>query len=170
MQPADGHDRAMLRHRGRDIPVQMLDESAGGFEFLPAKVLRIATGDTVRIKTPAGWHEVQVVHHEETPEGFLVGVERLADVADAREFAETAPRWRDYFFLPWQGNQKEGSAVNWGAVGAGIGLIAAILLATHLFGQYKPPAKTAELIPGSREFVQSIQQGRIPGVKPSVGN
>ena len=86
---------SVLRAGRKQIPVRVLDESAGGFAVLANRHPGVGPDDVVRLCTESGWHEARVVHvcdHEsavaegepvvesEGPQ-FRVGLERLRDLA-----------------------------------------------------------------------------------------
>jgi hypothetical protein len=98
---------ALLRvGKKRQMRVQLLDESAGGFAVLADRHPGVQAGDVVRLCTESGWHEVRVVHvckhrpavaegeslgESEGPQ-FRVGFERLRDLAP-REGARCLRAW-----------------------------------------------------------------------------
>jgi hypothetical protein len=92
--PAKGQE-SVLRVGKKQMPVRVLDESAGGFAVLVDRHPGVGTDDVVRLCTESGWHEVRVVHvcehepatsdgngggeNEEAPQ-FRVGLERVRDL------------------------------------------------------------------------------------------
>lgn len=109
---------SVLRVRKKKLPVQLLDESAGGFALLADRHPGVEAGDVVRLCTESGWHEVRVVHvrkyepavAEGEPVGenggpqFRVGLERVRDLAP-REAPGGLRAWLDRLgignSLPW---------------------------------------------------------------------
>ena len=59
---ADERREGRLQIGDREIPVEILDESADGFGILLNEVLAGSIGQTVALKTDAGWTEARVMH------------------------------------------------------------------------------------------------------------
>ncbi len=108
---------SVLRVGKKQIPVQVLDESAGGFAVLVNRHPGVGPDDVVRLCTESGWHEVRVVHvckHEPAisvgsgngqnqARQFRIGLERLRDLATweaNRGFRAWFDRLRIGGFLP----------------------------------------------------------------------
>jgi hypothetical protein len=92
----DGQEKAVLKVGRRCVTVRIVDSSAGGFALASRETLKVKRGDTLRLRTIAGWHEVRVVRHELFTDGILIGVERLGDIDDSR----VQSSWLDWLFLP----------------------------------------------------------------------
>ena len=80
-----GQKQAVLKLGRKDVTVRVVDASAGGFAVASGENLAVEKGDTLLLRTSAGWHEVRVVRHESFTDGVLIGVERLNDLNDPRE-------------------------------------------------------------------------------------
>jgi hypothetical protein len=80
-----GQKQAVLKVGRKDVTVRVVDSSAGGFAIASGENLDVEKGDSLLLRTSAGWHEVRVVRHESFSDGVLLGVERLSDLDDPRE-------------------------------------------------------------------------------------
>jgi hypothetical protein len=98
-----GLEQAVLKVGRKKVTVRVVDSSAGGFAVASSENLTVEKGDTLLLRTSAGWHEVRVVRHESFTDGVLLGVERLSDLDDPREFESASTRWLDSVFAPFGG-------------------------------------------------------------------
>ena len=86
-------DEATLLINGRQTPVRLIDESAGGFGVLADQCPPCQLGDEIRLNFDSAQFVVRVVYVCEVPRGnsvtggpaFRLGLERLADLAEFRE-------------------------------------------------------------------------------------
>ena len=97
----------VLQVGGVEIPVQLLDESAGGFAVLADRDPGVEVNDIVGLRTDAGWHEVRVARMSSEPTtaeagrrtdaarpGTRLGLERLRDL-EPWEASRRWMSWRD---------------------------------------------------------------------------
>jgi|GEM_PF-5040483 len=76
------HQQRGLFVLGRQrFQVLMLNASANGFAFLSPQPIQVAAGTIARLQADEAWYKVLVVRSDETDEGMVYGVERLADIA-----------------------------------------------------------------------------------------
>jgi len=91
--------QGVLKVKERELPVRMLDGSAGGFSVVTDRDPGMAVDDLLELRTPSGRFEVRVVHvRKEVPKAtngrtghapgalkFRVGLERLRDLTPSDE-------------------------------------------------------------------------------------
>lgn len=99
--------QALLKVRGRDFPVTLADQSAGGIAVEYEGRLKATVGETMRVRTCTGWTEATVVHFQVVAGTTRIGLERAGELPDPRE-----PVWS------LQGGQSRKS----------LGLLAAVLV------------------------------------------
>lgn len=80
MPPGQGEAVVLLGRK--QVTVRLVDTSAGGFALAASQKLPIAVGETLRLATTSGGHEVRVVRLESYADGVLLGVERIRDLDD----------------------------------------------------------------------------------------
>jgi hypothetical protein len=83
IQTPEHQQRGVFLLGRQRFPVLMLNASADGFAFLSPQKFGVALGTVARLQADDAWYEVLVVRSEEAEEGFLLGVERLADLKSA---------------------------------------------------------------------------------------
>jgi len=71
---------AILRLGDRETPVQLLDESSTGFAVVCDQHPGVFEGETLWIKTVAGWETVSAVSVTSDPAGVRIGLRRLNDM------------------------------------------------------------------------------------------
>jgi hypothetical protein len=72
--------QGLIRVGQRSLPVQVLDTSAGGFAVVADETVQVAPGQTLQLRTAAGWHEVRVIHADPDGFGTRLGLERVRDI------------------------------------------------------------------------------------------
>lgn len=82
--PDDGAS-AVLELGQRQLIVELIDQSAGGFAIRTAAKSRLRVGQTVKLRTNTGWCEALVVHVERVDDDLRVGLQRTGDLSDPRE-------------------------------------------------------------------------------------
>lgn len=92
-----GLEQAVLQVGRKNATVRVVDSSAGGFAVASSENLTVKKGDSLLLRTSAGWHEVRVVRHESFSDGILLGVERLSDLDDPRELECVSSGWSSTF-------------------------------------------------------------------------
>jgi hypothetical protein len=78
----EDRQHGVLRFGKRQHQVLVLNGSADGFALLVAQPIEIANGAVAQLRADDAWYKVLVVRQESTPEGYVLGVERLADIPD----------------------------------------------------------------------------------------
>jgi len=76
---------AILRLGDRETPVRLLDESSTGFAVLCDQHPGVFEGETLWLKTVAGWEAVSAVSVTSDPAGIRIGLRRLYDHSAASE-------------------------------------------------------------------------------------
>lgn len=140
MQVPAGQELAELRVGSRRIAVRLIDESAGGFAIICDHPLEVERGSTMILRTPAGWHHVQVVRVEEFSDALLLGMSRLADLDHPDDIADTKlAGWQYLCFSSLR--QKLLADGSWSVGGAAYVAIAMIGIAVGGFylAGYTPP-------------------------------
>lgn len=87
IQLPDEQQRGVFLSGKRRYPVLLLNASADGFAFLSPQTMDLAVGAVAQLQANDAWYQVQVIRTEQTEEGFLIGVERLADIQGPLESA-----------------------------------------------------------------------------------
>ncbi len=140
MQVPAGQEFAELRVGQRKLSVRLIDESVGGFAVICDHPLDVQRGTQMILRTPAGWHRVQVVRIEEFSDAMLLGMARLADLDHPDDVAETQlAGWRYLCFSSLR--QKllpDGSMSLSGSAFVAIAMVG-ILVGGFFLAGYKPP-------------------------------
>lgn len=92
----DERQKAVIKVNGRDLVVQLMNQSAGGFSVSTSNKLRVREGKTVRVRTSAGWFEAQVVHKQVVDGNTVLGLVRIGDLADPRDAQLVKPGGRRF--------------------------------------------------------------------------
>lgn len=140
-----GQEEAVLLIGRKQVTARLVDASAGGFALAASQKLPIAAGDTLRLATSAGWHEVRVVRLESYADGILLGVERIRDLEDlaVAKACKTS------------GGVKSSSAMG------GLALVClALAAAAILMANYKRPRGEAPGPALHQHFASFLPQGR----------
>jgi hypothetical protein len=81
--PVQSHDGpALLKVSGKELVVQLIEESAGGFGVVATQVKGLREGQEAMLTTTAGRYEVRIAHLTQVGETTRVGLNRLADLND----------------------------------------------------------------------------------------
>jgi hypothetical protein len=130
--------KAVLKIRGRDVVVRLLDQSAGGFSVSSRKRLRVRKGQRLLVRTSGGWFEAEVAYREVIDRETRVGLERVADLPDPRDRNPNLSRGRQWFTVR-SGSSSAGTAL---MAAIGITLVFWFFLANFAwFGESAGPEK-----------------------------
>lgn len=112
-QIPEGHAPAVLFVGDTKVDVRILDESAGGFAVVVLADISLEPNQVHLLQTATGWCETRVARIECYPDGKLLGLVRLRNLAGSPETLAA-------------GSQPESSALSQRAWSAGGGVLAAI--------------------------------------------
>jgi hypothetical protein len=118
----EGRDVALLRVGREDVEVQLQNESSCGFGVLSPPDLKFSIDQILHLRTVCGWFQVKATRIQTTPDGTLLGLDRICEVGNL----DRKPKW-----VPWMGM----------AAAVAVGLLA--LPAAGLVMQYFRPPKPA---------------------------
>jgi hypothetical protein len=88
-----GQDHGELRIHGRDYPVRLIDQSAGGFGIQSEIPLEIKDGDLAALSWSGGCCRVRVLNRCQEENFTRFGVERLEELDSAEDLDVTTSIW-----------------------------------------------------------------------------
>lgn len=91
IQTPDYRQRGELVVGRRRFQVLMVNASASGFAFLSPQPIPLEPGKVARLQADDAWYKVLVVRCDETEEGVVYGVERIADIVSDTD--DSSPAW-----------------------------------------------------------------------------
>ncbi len=128
IQLNEGREGGSLVLGDREVPVQVVDESAGGFAVTVSCDLAIEKDQTCLLKTSAGCCEVRIARKEIYPDGLLLGLMRLRDLQETVEDdPKAATIWKSLLLSPHLSAIRAGTTV----VGGILVMCAAVVLMQH---------------------------------------
>lgn len=115
----DPEQRAVLKVGRKQIVVELVDQSMGGFAVRGLGKIRVKMGQVVRLRTSNGWSIVEVIHVSQEGKRSRIGLRRLDDLPDPRLMAAAH---RNSF----GGHRRYGSEASGGLLSRvlGLGLVA----------------------------------------------
>jgi hypothetical protein len=119
---SEDRQHGVFRFGKRQHQVLVLNGSADGFALLMAQPIEIANGAVAQLRADDAWYKVLVVRQEPTPDGYLLGVERLADIPDP-----DAPASAD-----WAGGRQNRARSNASSAIALVGIAICAALSAYL--------------------------------------
>lgn len=76
--------RAVLKVGRKQVVVELLDESMGGFAVQSLDRIRVKFGQVLKLRTRVGWSVVEVIHIARLGSRSRIGLRRLDDLPDPR--------------------------------------------------------------------------------------
>lgn len=81
--PATGEREVVLRVKGKEFDVQILDESRDGISVLTVESPGVADGDVVELKSESGVIRAKIIRVRRFGSAYRVGMQRLGDIPES---------------------------------------------------------------------------------------